>query len=301
QNEIFSVYARLDFDGVIVHDPQPLPLVRYYRKRQPWIWRCHIDLSTPYPPLWDLLEKYILRYDAMVVSSDEFRQRDFGVPQVVFTPAIDPLSLKNSDMDEATALMHLKDLGVPVDRPYILQVSRFDKWKDMAGVVRCYRQIREECGCRLVLTGGRAADDPEGAEQYALAEEEAGELLKSRDVILLTDASNAQVNALQRTAAVITQKSLREGFGLTVTEGMWKGRPVVGTCVGGIPLQIDDGENGLLVDPGDDDGFIKAVLRILKDPDFADELGRNAREKVRENFLITKLLDSYLELLNRSV
>lgn len=301
QNESFSQYARLDFDAVIVHDPQPLPLIRFYRKRQPWFWRCHIDLTEPVPELWDYLMPFIMRYDRMIVSSEDYKQPDLWLNQVIFTPAIDPLSLKNADMDDEAVDMHLADLHIPRDKPFVLQVSRFDKWKDMAGVVRALKHIREEVDCRLVLVGGMAADDPEGLEMYQETIDAAADLIESGDVIVRTDASNAEVNALQRAAAVVTQKSKREGFGLTVTEAMWKGRPVVATRVGGIPLQIENDVNGLLVAPGHDEQFAEAVLKILKDPDFGTELGYRAREKVRQDFLITRLLSAYLDMLNETL
>lgn len=298
QNGAFSDYAKLDAEAVIIHDPQPLPLIRFYQKRQPWLWRCHIDLTEPHGELWDFLTQFILRYDTMIVSSEDYRRADLWLQQVVFTPAIDPLSLKNQPMDRDVVEAHLATLGVPQDKPYILQVSRFDKWKDMEGVLNSYRIVRGEFPCRVVLCGSMAADDPEGLEMYQRIIEDAADLLDQGEAIIITDASNAEVNALQRGAAVIMQKSKREGFGLTVTEGMWKARPVVATRVGGIPLQIDDMVGGLLVQPGHDEDFAAAVLKVLQDDSLAAELGYHAREKVRQDFLITRLLSAYLDLLN---
>lgn len=297
QNEAFSAYAKLDDDVVIIHDPQPLPLARFYPKRQPWIWRCHIDLSEPHRELWAFLTPFILRYDAMIVSSEQYMQPDISLRQVVFTPAIDPLALKNADMDAETVAAHLARLGVPGDKPFILQVSRFDKWKDMEGVVDAWRLLRDEVDCRVVLCGSMASDDPEGLEMYRRVMDASHDDIERGDVIVITDASNADVNALQRGAAVVTQKSKREGFGLTVTEAMWKGKPVVASRVGGIPLQITSGESGILVSPGDTEEFARAILRLLEDPDMCADLGYHAREKVRQDFLITRLLSAYLDLL----
>lgn len=297
-NGNFAEYAKLDDDVVIIHDPQPLPLIRFYSKRQPWIWRCHIDLTNPTPDLWDFLSPFILRYDRVVVSAREYVQPDLPNEHVIIHPAIDPLALKNRDMPEDEAALLRFEVGVPADKPYILQVSRFDKWKDMPGVIETFKRVREDVDCRVVLCGSMASDDPEGIQIYQQVVEDTIEMREAGDVILITDASNAQVNALQRGAAVITQKSLREGFGLTVTEAMWKAKPVISTTVGGIPLQIADGETGLLSDPLDNDMFTANVLRVLKDPEYGSELGRAAKEKVRTDFLVTRLLAHYLDMLN---
>ncbi|MGV8082263.1 MAG: glycosyltransferase [Coriobacteriia bacterium] len=300
-NEQLSVYAKINSDLVVVHDPQPLALVSHYRKKQPWVWRCHVDLTDPDPALWDFLTPFILRYDMMIVSTEEYRQEDLWMQQMVITPAIDPLSLKNADMPAEQVDTVLAELNIPRDKPYILQVSRFDKWKDFPGVIKAFRMIREDYDCRLVMTGSSAVDDPEGRQVFDEIRSESADLVESGDAIILVDTSNVGVNALQRGAAVVMQKSTREGFGLTVAEAMWKGRPMVATRVGGIPLQIDDRVNGLLVPPNDDEAFAHAVLQFLKDPEFAEDAGTNAREKIRRDFLLTRLLSAYLDLLGELI
>lgn len=296
-NEQFSVYAKIEADIVVVHDPQPAALISYYKKKQPWVWRCHVDLTHPDPELWEFLTRYILRYDAMIVSAEEYRQETLWMEQKVITPAIDPLSLKNGEMSPEEVEAALDELRIPRDKPYILQVSRFDKWKDFPGVINAFRLIKQDFDCRLVMTGSSAADDPEGRQILDEIREQAADLIETGEACLLIDTPNLGINALHRGAAVVMQKSIREGFGLTVTEAMWKGRPVVSTRVGGIPLQIDDGVNGLLAPPRDDEAFARAVLRLLQEPDCAAELGGNAREKIRRDFLLTRLLSAYLDLL----
>ena len=300
-NGDFATYAKLDDDIIIIHDPQPLPLIRFYGKRQPWIWRCHIDLTNPHQDLWEFLSPFILRYDRVVVSHEDYIQPDLPNQHVIQHPAIDPLAIKNRDMAEDEVALHLFELGVPADKPFILQVSRFDKWKDMPGVIETFKRLREDFDCRVVLCGSMASDDPEGIQIYRQVLDDTIALREAGDVILITDASNAQVNALQRAAAVVTQKSSREGFGLTVTEAMWKAKPVVSTTVGGIPLQIEHERNGLLSSPDDFEGFVHNVRRVLADPEFGAELGRAAKEKVRQDFLITRMLSHDLDMMNEIV
>jgi trehalose synthase len=282
---------------VIIHDPQPLPIIRFYRKRQPWIWRCHIDLTAPDPDLWEFLKGYIMRYDLMIVSHDQYRRPDLTVEQRVINPAIDPLNQKNVVLPERTMLRYMKRHRIPLDKPLITQVSRFDKWKDPEGVVEVFKRVREKVDCRLVLAGNMATDDPEGLAIYERVRKRAGALLKNGDIIILLGASDVAINALQRVSSVVLQKSLREGFGLTVSEAMWKGTPVVAGAVGGIPLQIMDGDTGFLVDPTDLDQTADRVTALLTDPALAGGMAERGVEFVRENFLITRLLGHYLELL----
>jgi len=296
-SETFSVFNHLNHDCVIVHDPQPLPLISYYRKKQPWIWRCHIDLSAPNGELWDFLKTYILRYDHVVVSHEKYRQPDLPVPQRVIAPAIDPLTPKNMPLGEEDIQKYLRKYGIPTDKPLITQISRFDRHKDPEGVLRVFGKVRESVDCRLVLCGSMATDDPEGMKVFERIERKAGRLIDDKKVILITVENNILVNALQRTSSVIVQKSLKEGFGLTVTEGLWKGKPVVASNVGGIPLQIEEGVSGFLLDPRDEDGFADRIVRILGDPDLGRRLGTAGREAVRKNFLITRLLADWLDLL----
>jgi len=300
-NEDFARYADLNHDAVIIHDPQPLPLIRYYHKTQPWIWRGHIDLSDPNPVLWEYLKSFILRYDLVIVSNKEYQKNDLPVEQYIFAPVIDPLSPKNIQLSLSNIRNYLKKYNIPTDKPIITQISRFDKWKDPVGVLEVFKRVREEVDCRLVLCGSMAADDPEGIEIFKKVEREANSMLQKQDVILLTTENNFLVNILQRASAVIIQKSIREGFGLTVTEALWKGRPVVASNVGGIPLQIQNGESGFLLDPKDENGFADSVLQCLRNPTEAKRMGRNGREVVRQNFLITRLLLNYLQVLGEII
>ncbi|HZD42855.1 MAG TPA: glycosyltransferase, partial [Methanomicrobiales archaeon] len=300
-NEEFSRLIDLDCDCVVIHDPQPLPLIAFCEKKQPWVWRCHIDLSAPQVYLWEFLRDFVLKYDRMVVSHDQYRRGNMPIPQKIVYPAIDPLSDKNRDLSAEEVERILREFNVPTDKPLITQISRFDKWKDPEGVIDVFRIVRERVDCRLVLCGSMAPDDPEGWMIYRGVEEKARDLLESGDLILLTVENNLLVNALQRASAVILQKSLREGFGLTVTEALWKGKPVISSRVGGIRLQIQDGESGYLLDPTDTEGFANRILQVLEDPDLADRLGRNGKEYVRKNFLITRKLLDYLDMMNEEL
>lgn len=296
-SETFSVFNHLNHDCVIVHDPQPLPLIFFYRKRQPWIWRCHVDLSAPNNELWEFLKRFILRYDHVVVSNEKYRRPDLPVPQRVIPPAIDPLTPKNMNLGQDDVQKYLRKYGVPTDKPLITQISRFDRHKDPEGVLRVFNKVRESVDCRLVLCGNMASDDPEGLKVFEQVERKAGKMLDDKRVILITVENNILVNALQRTSAVVVQKSLKEGFGLTVTEALWKSKPVVASNVGGIPLQIEDGTSGFLIDPKDEDGFADRIVRILEDPDLGRRLGEAGRETVHKKYLITRLLGDYLDLL----
>jgi len=295
-NEDFSTYNHIDHDCVIVHDPQPLPLIKFYKKRQPWIWRIHIDLSHPNRELWAFLKSHILRYDMIIVSHSKYKRKELPVEQKVIHPAIDPLSPKNIDISEKTIEKTLKKFRIPTDKPVICQISRFDKWKDPEGVIDVFNIVKEEIDCRLVLCGSAATDDPESSQTYARVLKKANESRRRGDIILITSLNNILVNALQRKSAVIMQKSLREGFGLTVTEGLWKQKPVVASKVGGITLQIKNGENGFLIPPKDTRQFAEVIIRILKNHKLAKELGKKGKQTVRQKFLITRLLLDYLNL-----
>ena len=299
-NEDFSTYTHIDHDCVIIHDPQPLPLIKFYKKRQPWIWRCHVDLSDPNERLWEFLSTFMLRYDIIILSNEEYRKKDFPVEQRIVYPAIDPLTSKNMEISDKDVSKYLKKFGVSTDKPLITQISRFDKWKDPEGVIKVFKRVKEKFDCRLVLCGNMATDDPEGPEIYERIRKGAKELIERGDVVLVTDPASSNyifINALQRISSVIVQKSIKEGFCLAVTEALWKGTPVVASNVGGIPLQVIDGENGFLVESDDTQGFADRIIEILHNPDLAKEMGKNGKEIVRKNFLITRSLSDYLDLL----
>lgn len=295
--ENFSTYTHIEHDFIIVHDPQPLPLLKFYKKQQPWVWRCHIDLSNPNPDLWEFLKNFILKYDTVIVSHESYVRNDLPLAHRLFPPAIDPLSRKNMELNDLVIKKTLKSFSIPTDKPIITQISRFDKWKDPLGVIQVYKQVKEKVDCRLILCGSMAPDDPEGWDIFHEVQHQAEDEIKNGDVILLTTENNLLVNVLQRSSAVLLQKSLREGFGLTVTEGLWKCRPVVASRVGGIPLQIEDEKTGFLVDPEDLDACADRIIRILKDPQMALEMSKAGKEFVRERFLITRLLGDYLDLI----
>jgi len=284
-----SVRIRLrHFDRVVIHDPQPLPMIRFVEKGGPWIWRCHVDVTRRDAELWAYLKEYVEAYDAVVFSIDEYKQ-DLKTPQRFMTPAINPFSIKNKELSEAEIEDRLEHYGIPDDLPLVVQVSRFDRWKDPQGVIDAFKMARQEIDATLVLLGNVATDDPEGKEVYE-------SLLDEQDdrIIILSEEDTALVNALQRRAAVVLQKSLREGFGLTVTEAMWKGAPVIGGNVGGIRHQITDGENGYLVDSVEE--AATRMVDLIQHPEHGKRMGERARETVRKRFLLTHLLEDYLDL-----
>ncbi|MCD6277908.1 glycosyltransferase [candidate division WOR-3 bacterium] len=296
-NENFIVYNHIDQDFVIIHDPQPLPLISFYRKRQPWIWRCHVDLSTPNQVLWDYLKGFIIKYDMAIVSNKNYLKKDLPVEQKVVYPAIDPLSPKNMEITPALKNKILRKFKIPTDKPIITQISRFDKWKDPEGVIEVFKRVKEKVDARLILCGSMAADDPEGNIIYERVKKKANSLIKSGDVLLITRESSILINVLQRISSVIIQKSKKEGFGLVITEALWKGSPVVASNIGGIPLQVIDGETGFLLQPDDLDGFAEKIILLLRDRKLAEHMGQKGKEHVRKNFLITRLLIDYLDII----
>ncbi len=300
-NENFAIYTHIAHDCVIVHDPQPLPLIKFYKKRQPWIWRCHIDLSAPHHALWDFLKSFILKYDMVIFSSEKYKKDDLPVEQRIIYPAIDPLSLKNKELSDRDISKYVKKVNIPTDKPIITQVSRMDPWKDPEGLLEVFKHVKEKVDCRLVYCYNLALDDPESVEIYTRVSRKAKKFVQKGDVIFVIGNNDILVNAIQRASTVIVQKSTKEGFCLAVTEALWKGKPVVASNVGGIPLQIKDGENGFLVEPNDLQGFADRIVQILKEPKLAQKLGENAKETVRDKFLITRLLEDYLDLLNEII
>jgi trehalose synthase len=285
-----AIRNHLDHDVVVIHDPQPLPMINHYRKDCPWIWRCHIDLSHPNQKLWEYLVPFIEEYDAVILSSRDYKQ-ELKTPQLFFMPAIDPFSITNRELNQREIQERLSHYHIPTDLPLVVQISRFDRWKDPQGVIQAFRLARKEVECTLVLLGNVATDDPEGAEVYK-------SLLDSQEerIIILSHQDGALVNALQRQAAVVLQKSIREGFGLTVAEAMWKGTPVIGGNVGGIRYQIEDGFNGFLVSSVEQ--AATRIVQLIKDKELREQLGQKAKETVKQNFLMTRYLEQYLDLLN---
>jgi trehalose synthase len=296
-NQNFAYFTHLQHDIVIVHDPQPLPMIRYYSKTAPWIWRCHIDLTDPHPGLYDYLKGFILKYDQMVLSSDTYKKSDIPVPQRIVYPAINPLSIKNRDLQPKIVKEYLDKVGIPTDKPFISQVSRLDPWKDPEGVLDVFELVREKVDCRLVLCYNMAADDPEGYRMYQKVSNKARSRMATGDVILVVGNRDVVVNAVQAASSVVIQKSIKEGFCLAVTEALWKARPVVASNVGGIPRQIVDGIGGFLVEPRDNNAFADRIVHLLKDASTAQEMGRQAKEHIRKGFLITRLLSNYLDML----
>ncbi|KPL25173.1 MAG: glycosyl transferase family 1 [Phycisphaerae bacterium SM1_79] len=297
-NNSFGRFTHINHDCVIVHDPQPLALIKSYRKRQPWIWRCHIDLTDPHNQLWEFLKGFLLKYDQIVVSSKKYFKPDLPVDQRLMFPAINPLNLKNKELSEKTILKYIEKAGIPTDKPVITQVSRLDPWKDPEGVLEVFKRVREKVDCRLVFCYNLATDDPEGVQMYTKVQRKAKKLVDNGDVLFVVGNNDILVNSIQRFSSVIIQKSIKEGFCLSVTEALWKGRPVVASNVGGIPGQIEDGNNGFLLEPNDTEGFAERIAYLLKNPDDGQKLGRQAKETVRQKFLITRLLSDYLDMLN---
>ncbi|MEE9585217.1 MAG: glycosyltransferase [Candidatus Brocadiales bacterium] len=281
-------------DVVFVHDSQPIGLIEKRKKDadKKWIWRCHVDFSSPDPTVWRFLRKYIEQYDASVFSAPQF-SKPLKTRQALISPSIDPLSPKNRELDDAEIEGVLGRFNIDPELPVMTQISRFDYLKDPVGVIEVYRLVRESIDCQLILAGGGATDDPEGEAVLAQVREAAGDD-PNIHVLLLPPASDLEINALQRASAVVLQKSLREGFGLTVAEALWKAKPVVAGAVGGIPLQIAHKYSGLLSYTIEGTAFW--VKQILQNPEFGERLGRNGREHIKNNFLITRHLKEYLLL-----
>ncbi len=277
-------------DIIFIHDPQPIALIKK-KKDNRWIWRCHIDASNPDKKVWNFLKKFIINYDAAVFSAPAFSS-PLPIRQFLISPSIDPLSDKNRELSKEEIDSVLKKYGILKDKPLITQISRFDRLKDPLGVIEVYKKVKKNIDCRLLLAGGTAVDDPEGMEVY---NEVLEKVRHDKDIIVLNMQHNdLEINALQRASDVILQKSIKEGFGLTVTEALWKAKPVVASNVGGISLQIAHKYSGLLCYSIDGAAF--AVKQILNNPKYGEKLGQNGREHVRNNFLITRHLKEYMLL-----
>jgi trehalose synthase len=278
-------------ESVLIHDPQPVALVEF-RKKGRWVWRCHIDVSNPYGDVCDYIMRYCGKYDAAVFSVAKFAQAT-GIDEFIIPPSIDPLSEKNRELSVEEMEETLDKFQIPTDRPSILQVSRFDRFKDPIGVIQAYRLVKKYNDCILILAGSPAADDPEGEiilnEVKAYADGD-----PDIYILMLPPFSDKEINTLQRVATVVLQKSLKEGFGLTVSEAMWKGKPVIGGATGGIPLQIMHGVNGFLVHSVEGAAF--RIRQFLNNPEMAHRMGELGKEFVRNNFLITRQTRDYLSV-----
>jgi len=298
--EIFLMYneqnrQRMQFpeDVVVIHDPQPAALIGARENTSArWVWRCHIDLSNPDPRVWGFLRPFIEQFDAAIFSSQSFA-RQLPIPQYLFYPCIDPLSEKNKELDDSFVQKVCDEFGVDRSRPIVTQVSRFDRLKDPVGVVQAFKLARKYVDCQLVLAGGGASDDPEGAVVLQEVKETAG---NDPDIIILDlpPWCALEINALQRASTLVVQKSIKEGFGLTVTEALWKGKPTIGGAVGGIPNQIIHKLTGALVHSVE--GCAYQIRYLLTHPEFAAQLGKNGHEHVKENFLMTTNVRRWLLL-----
>lgn len=280
-------------DVVFIHDPQPAAFLHFCNKRKgKWVWRCHIDVSHPYRPVWKYLREFVKIYDASVWSLSAFAQ-PLAHPLYLITPSIDPLSEKNIDLPEKEISDLFKSWDIRRDIPVLTQISRFDRFKDPIGVIQSYRLVRNYVPVQLVLAGGGATDDPEGAEVLRDVRAFAGNDPDVHILELPPDAHRA-INALQRGSDIIIQKSLKEGFGLTVTEGLWKGKPVIGGDVGGIKLQVVNHYCGFRVNTPE--GASMRIRYLLKHKEIMETMGKNARQLVLDNYLITRHLREYLTL-----
>lgn len=286
-----------EYDFIIIHDPQPVAIYHYLKPYQGiWIWRCHIDLTNTNMAIWNFIKPFVEIYHAYIFTLKNYAQEGLDKKKIfVLTPSIDPLSKKNNPLTLNESKKIFENYGIVTSHPIILQVSRFDPWKDLIGVIDVYRIVKKEfSNVQLVMAGSMATDDPEGIRYYKKTKSYAG---KDPDIFILSDLDGVgekEINAFQVASDVIVQKSLREGFGLTVTEGLWKGKPVIGGNVGGIPIQIINGENGFLVN--DIVECAEKIIFLLKNPELSKKMGEKAKEYVRNNFLITNNLYNYLKL-----
>ena len=298
-NEISAEMLEEDYDIFVVHDPQPAALGHFKDSThtRKWIWRCHIDSSEPNNEVWEFLRPYVEEYDAAVFTTRAFRPRDLKLERVVFIPpAIDPLSTKNMDLPQEICRRAIAEMGIDRNRPLLLQVSRFDPWKDPLGVIRAYQLVKEKIpGTQLAMVGAMAGDDPEGWEVLDKINAEA---VNDPDLYVFTNMTgvgNMEVNVFQRSADVVLQKSLREGFGLVVAEAFWKGRPVVAGHAGGIPMQFPPGYENYLVQSAED--CAAKLILLLEDSQIAEAFGRAGQDKIRAEFLLPRLIRDELRLL----
>ena len=282
----------LDADLVFVHDPQPAALIDH-RKGGHWVWRCHLDAGKPYRSVWSLFRRHVLKYDAAVFSLPEFAQR-LPISKFLIYPSIDPLTEKNRDMSRSEISQVLQRFGIGKKKPMLLQVAVYDRFKDQLGTIRAYQMVKKHYDCQLVIAGGGVLHDPEGEAVLAELQEAAG---KDPDIHLLQlpPEANLEINALQRAASVVVQKSLKEGFGVSVSEAMWKGKPVIGGTAGGVSAQIVDQATGFIVHSVEGAAF--RMRYLLNNPSVMTRMGATGKEHVRRNFLVTRHLCDYLTML----
>jgi trehalose synthase len=283
----------LDFYGdiIFIHDPQPIALIlKKPETNSKWLWRCHLDISHPHPQVWKYFRKFILSYDACVFSAPKFSQK-LPIRQFLIAPSIDPLSDKNKGIPQGAVEAVLEKYGITRDKPIITQISRFDYLKDPLGVIEAFLQVSKYNDCQLILAGGTATDDPE-SDQVLEEVRQKADGHPDIHILPIPPGSDLEINALQRASAIIVQKSIKEGFGLTVTEALWKAKPVVASAVGGIPLQITHKYSGLLCHSVEGAAF--AIKQLLNSPEYAKRLGENGRQHIRQNFLLTRHLRDYL-------
>jgi len=293
-NEMNYRQMSFDEDLIVIHDPQPASLIKWQKKRKnKWVWRCHIDMSHPNLQVWDFLRPYVELYDAAIFSSPLFSPQ-LTIPQYRFYPAIDPLADKNRELNGDYVAGVLEKYEIPRDKPIVTQISRYDPWKDPVGVIQAFKMARRHVDCRLLMVGDKAADDPEAEEILTQVKEAAGDDPDIK-IIFLTHSIPTEINAFQRASDIVLQKSIREGFALTVSEALWKYRPVIGGAVGGIPAQIIHGYTGMLVHSVE--GASLQIRSLLQQPELAKKLGANGHQRVKDEFLVTKLLKRYLLLL----
>ncbi len=282
-----------DHDVVIIHDPQPLGMITHYTKKAIWLWRCHSDLSTPNKETISFLMPYIRKFNGVIISSKKFRIKGLSTPQFIIPPGIDPLSPKNKKLSNNQAKRLLSKKGIDLDKPIISQISRFDPWKNHLGLIRMYNRIREKHDCQLVMMGDMASDDPQGPLIYHKIKQFSESI---PGITIITEKNDLLVNALQQESSVVFQNSIREGFALTVSEAMWKKTPVIGTMAGGIPLQIKNGKTGFII-RNELEG-VKQAIKLLEDSKLRAKIGSQAHEYVKQNFLITRQLQDYIDAIS---
>lgn len=295
-NRRFAKFTHIEHDLVVVHDPQPLPMIDFYKKEQPWILRIHPEFSAPNRKVYKYLKTFIEKYDHIILSKKEYLKKGLSSRQSIIYPAIDPLSYKNMGLDDKTIKKELDKKGIKKKKLMITEVSRFDKWKGFPGLVRAFEMTRKKMDAQLVICGAYASDDPEGEKEYRKIVQLVEKSNYKKDIQIVFGDEELFVNALQRTSDIIVQNSSKEGFGLTVSEALYKGTPVVATEVGGIPLQVINGKTGYLYKPGDIESLSEYLIKLGRDKELRKRIGSVGKEHVIKNFLITRLMLDWIDL-----